>query len=519
MIKKKYLLFLITFIIFSIIAESAPVVQVPIYQQKFVKLLLGNPGHYITLRIDYAMNDTLVLFNLPSGYSNTYVQYEDLPSKGSELLYIGCFMIRIPVKFDNSLRKYDTKVNYGGIIGLGYYSQIWNYWQKMTISSSMLVFGMYDQSLARRNYKPFEMHTIKDSPIKVNINNDEYNLYYKPGDTFTRLPLELYHHVSKTIMELHETNHFTLQLEKNDYTTKLPTGFEYSLLKRQSEGSNDIILGEHASKSLICHYNFVTNTKEIHPSYNLFDYGDTQPSFDSISGIILCITISYWLVIIISEKLDSSFKLGIASKIEIYGYIISILFVLIEHRAYKCERYIQHYLSCKETNIMMPFTILFSIFFINSILGMILSVYSWSSKHFFSIRRAILETTLILALWITQISNHQTIYDHLLLIAVSSLYCILRLLSVFNETLFRHFHKHKYQLLIYIILSIYSIWSILFCIIYNLNPMLNRFWYSFPDKDISIILMFTLFIGLPFLFFFTIIHISKIRNTILFNEK
>lgn len=513
------------------IAIVPPIVRVPVYQQKFIQILVGNPGHFETLRIDFASNDTLTLFNLPSSYSTTFVQYQELPNIGSEIIYLGCHMFRVPVKFDNSKRRYDTKVNYHGIIGFGYYSHIWNHWQKMTISSSTLIFGKFDQSLARRNYKPFEIHSIKNSPIHVDINDQEYNLFYSPGDVYTKLPTELYHHVSNTKMKVKpdsgttiqkkHNSKFVLQLEKNDYTTKLPTGFEFSLLKRQPKDSKDIILGEHATKSLICHYNFIYKSQEIHPSYLLFDNGDTQPLFDSIGGIIITTIITYWLIVIITEKLNNNFHLLVASKIEIYGYFVSLIFVWVENSAFKCQRYIQHFLFIDSNGYSWEFDFLYTFFFINSLFGLISTFVLWSKQHYFSIRRSFLETSLVLSLWLTQVSNHQNLYEHLLLILLSSFYSIVRLISLFDEILLRHFRKLnlKQKIIIYITLGLHASFSILFSIVYNLNPTLNRFWYSFPNKSSSLILMLLIFVGIPFIFLFLSIHISRLRNTILFNKQ
>ena len=116
----------------------------------------------------------------------------------------------------------------------------------------------------------------------------------------------------------------------------------------------------------------------------------------------------------------------------------------------------------------------------------------------------------MMALWIICIADHRTIYDHLMLLSISSIYAVLRILAAAAEPL----HRHKRRVLLTsVVLGTYAVLAILFVAYYNILPFLDRFWYGFPERFVSSVYVLTVFVLLPSVYLFNEIYLSMIRNT------
>jgi len=500
----------VLFLIFnSVKCSRAPLVHLPVKHEKFVTLLVGSPGVYKTFRLDFSSNQTITLFGSSASYSKSYQQYLGT-LRGSELFYIGCYKERFSTVYDSSKIKYDTKVPYHGILGLGEYSELWYHWTKYTISSTSLVLGGYDYSLIRKDYQPFKIQCKYNKPIKVEIGGDQYNLYYSPEDYYTRLPHKLYYEAETLDIYMIDSRK-TIQLDRSDYTLRLPTGFNFSVLRKQPEHSRDIILGEHTVRQLVSYNDVIYKKRNIHPAYDLFDSGNSQPSFNSTTGILLTTILAFWIATVYTERIVTKSKRStFISRMEVYAFVASLLILFLEHRAFKVFRFVHHHVGYTHfiTYDILVWFIIFDVF-----IGTILFFYNLNTNHMLYMRSICVESVIITTLWITQVDNHRSVLDHLTLLFLASIYSTIRTIVFMYHSIQHPLHKEKLR---WVVLGIYAILSQVFLIFYNISPFIDRFWYDFPRKASSNTLLWVVFSGIPILFLFAKIYTSELRNTITF---
>lgn len=486
---------------------AAPTVRVPVYREQFVQLIVGSPGAYRTLRLDFASNDTLVLFQVPSSYSRSYVLYDGAAEPhGSELLYMGCHRMRVPVRYDATRLRYDTRVTYHGVLGFGERSHLWHHWQRYTLSSTTIALGDYDHSVVRFGYAPFSLQCRFGGYMNASIDAQRYRVHYEPGDPFTRLPAELYEHLDRLDVLLPRNTH--LQLEYTDYMSTLPTGFDYSVLRKQPRGSRDVVLGEHTVRQLVSHNNVLERRRDIRPAYNLFDRGNTQPHFGTAAGIVLVSALVTWLLLVLSERMGDQVSLDILSHVELYGYAAAALLAWMEHAAFRCSRVLYHHMSCSERTAWPVYGVVLAAIVCNVLVGSVLALWRYRSAHRLWLRRAALETALSLALWLTQIDRHLSLVDHLLLLVVAAFYAVTRSMTALDSLL------HRKPAARCAVTLCYAVAAHLFALVYTITPFLDRFFYGFPHRTSSAIMLWTVFVALPLLYLFTQINIAKLRNTL-----
>lgn len=485
----------------------SPTVRIPVYRKEFVQLVVGSPGTYRTLRLDFAANDTLVLFQTPSSYSRSYVQYEGDERHGTELLYIGCHRIRVPTLYDPAKASYyDTQVTYHGVMGFGKSSSLWHHWQRYTLSSTTIVLGDYDHSLVRFNYAPFALQCRFDGYMNATVKHEIYRVYYRPGDQFTRLPQELYDHVDDLDMLLPHSTH--IQLQKQDYTSKLPTGFDYSLLRKQPPESRDIVLGKHTVRQLVSHNNVLERNRDIRPAYDLFDTGNSEPHYNTTAGVILVVALVTWLLLVMSERLGDLLSLTILSHVELYGYVAVALLAWMNHSAFHCSRCLYHHVGCTEHSPLPAYGILALTTLVNVAAGVTVALWRYSNCSVLWIRRAMLESALVYCLWLTQIGNHRSFIDHFLLLVIAAFYTVLRSLSALDALLYENITVRS------AVLSVYAVCAHLFVVFYTVLPYLDRFFYGFPHRIASAIMLWSIFVSLPTLHLFTHVNTTKLRNVL-----
>ncbi len=501
-----------------VIVTTEPITKLPVYHKEYIEVLVGNPGQYLKLRMDRNSNTTIVLFDAPYKHSQTTVIYEN--GIGSELFYMGCVVVRLPYVINPSLRTFDTKVTYHGVIGLGKESLIWTHWPRATIGPATLCLGDYDHGVDRNTYKPFNLHGKLNEPYPATVNGQQHNVYFLPGSKYTYLPRELYikHDLKEPLPLFYFESDASLGLDEEDMEERTATGFPVTAVKQQRV-NNDIILGEYPCLNFVSHEDHITGDQTLCPSYDFFDVGNSQPTFGSISGLLLSVALVFWLMLIFDERFQTPEQEQDCREItstlafEIYAYVASLFVIIIEYQAFKCKRFIEHHLpQCNGRECFDIIPIIFGITLVGGIITLFLPRrFKWRK-----LRRCFVETALVLAIWISQIHQHTSMPSHLLILTVSSIYIVLRLLAILEEIIYWDLTLQ------FLILLLYAIFATVFFISHNLHPFITRFWFGLGDVDNAVIHLLVILGFIPTLYFITEFYVARARNTfisILLKEK
>jgi hypothetical protein len=398
-------------------------------------------------------------------------------------------MYRYPFIYNPNLRRGDTIIQYHGILGLGPKSILWNYWDSASIGSTTLVLGAHWKCLEKSS---FHLTFDFQHGIPCTVNDESYQLWYKPHDPYTYLPSTIYPNLSEIHVQQNQNhkNHkkdIILQLQSTDITTYIPGGMKEILLKRQLKGNPNIILGEQITRQFVSYIHPGFKTYDIAPGYSMFNGGKADSIFNSTSVILIIILLSLWWILVFTERHSNPLVKKACNQLENHSYLVIIIIVYLMVDAVKCEQWMVYHLDA--IGGKAAFTVLMVFFYIQIIVGILVS---WTNGPFL-IRRCFIETAFIIAFWVVESKYHETLYHQLLLITLFSIYTTIRIMA------FVHAYTMQKS---WIFLSIYAVLSIIITIVYTYIPMLHRFQYGYPNIDTMIIYLFTIFVGLPTIFVF-----------------
>jgi len=448
---------------------------------EFVEVLVGNPGRVLTLRVDRTLNRTLVLFSVPSVYSRSYSLYPQ-SQLGSELIYLGCNLLRVRTWFDSTAMRSDTRITHHGWLGLGALSDVWRLWHQVTFSRDTLMLGEYDWSTVRRQYRSFAMRFNRTAAATASVKSSSklYTLRYQPDDEFTRIPPELFHrgdggstgHSDDTgALELDfDDVHVALYLEQHDFVSRLPSGAVHSALRKQRRGSTEISLGKHSLGATVSHENLAKEQRVVRPSFDMFAFGSAQPACESIPAILLTAILVYWFALVYGETEIRESKRGrrAIATILLFTLLCACVLVHLETYGLHVERYLHHHMAhCNEfdaeSNDHSYERLLLILFFwwcvgvalsLNDFLLSTRNLTVWLSKlsrsggarrtvtvvspstmlqsttsnGALAVRRCVVETILFTLLWLVQLNKHGY-YEHLTLLVLVSFHATLRLVE------------------------------------------------------------------------------------------
>ena len=508
-------------------------IHLTVQHNEFVTLTVGNPGDDRLLRLDFSENTTLTLFSLPTGYSQSFVQFRGGGASGSELIYVGSERMRVDAVYGSAAMRYDTPVSYHGVLGLGARSHLWRRWCRFSYSSSLLSLGEFDHSLERSGYLPFSVIVDTQPPNSyVRARNRhtsvEYQVRYEPGDPYTRLPLPLYNELvsGSGRLELRVgaeslNTHFSLMLSHADYMVRMPNSFEYPMLRAQRRGSTEVVLGEYSTRSFVSHNDWVSRKREIHPAYSMFDSGDTQALFDSVCSVLLALVYAYWLALVMGERSRNVEKR--VRLVATYAYVVCAVVALTESKAYVVERYLTRLLGVPSAQLLPALICLLAVGSAS------VSTLLHRRRHRITIHRLLLEPTLLLTMWLCQAAYGTTKVRFMFSVLLSALALVSTVL-VYAGALLRlgdppaQREKETTSTTILLLLrgdqllhlvgvfSITVLTVFLFC--FNLIPFQDCFWYGYPMKSESIAILAVVTVAIPFIYVFFGVHISKQQATI-----
>lgn len=493
MLTKKNIIFSLTFLalffsFFSVNnADRLPVTKIPVRHDSYIFVLIGNPGKYTLLKIDYAINETLILFNEPFQTSKTFTLYPP-----SVLIYLGEHVLRFSTSFDHfrNIKYPSLRRDCEGIIGVGPYSQLWLYWHKATISNTMLVLGKYDYSLTRRFYDYYEMHFDNINPTYMMIDEDStrnISVSLNLQNKHTYIPNEIFHNPTEHYLKFKDKHKVQLKREDLEYITE--DNVLYSLVFKNNNDS--LIIGSEFLKNFVITINIIDNVYRLYPPFSAFDDGNSEPVYTYTFLIILAPLFIYYHI---SVNIFNNISGQKYFMIEVCTYLISLIGLLIEVVGYKVDRiFVFRLNTSNEFYCVFYYTILI----ITILVGLFLSFRFSKKKHHLTMRRIFFETAVLGVVWLNQVRFTASDPNNVTVIFLALVLTINRMI----QFLFVLFYGAEKRLLLWVCF-VYVVLSVLFLFFYNFGAILNYNFYGFDGHVDSMLLMFELFALLPSLTIF-----------------
>lgn len=523
--------------------RPAPIVKQAIYHEKYVDVVIGNPGHVTRLEIDFGCKDTIILFNLPEDTSKTWSEYPN-----TVIVYFGPVLLRLSFIIDHSKRDFKSYYPYEGYICFGPHSDIWNYWSKLTISPFRIILGDYDRSLSRLGYDPFEFvfyKNVSKNTVHAVVGKKKYPFLFDLENEYSTLPRELYHNVS--ILDINIDN-LCFNVDQDDILVHLSNGFDRIML-RKSPYHDDmtISLGKNFARNFVIYFDAVAQTKYVMPSFHLFNNGNSEPLYSFIMLCIVTLLIILWISMITVKQFHDNERLSqntesnvppiiidtssvapigsdmqssvvvisqptsdsIAARpfvmygVELYGYITALIILITDMNGFAGYRHVSYILSSSSSSL---YIILSSVIVFNSLAGIVAAISSFGTHKFLNIRRLFFETALFFTLWLISTHQHKTHSVMFLIMVFSSIYVNMRILhfsvNIILGNLFMMFMS-----------GIYVILAFAFFILYNILPIMDFFFFKFNDQFERILLFLIITVGLPSLVLVAWYPFSMISNT------
>lgn len=591
--KKMKLLLLILFLIFFIInfaygfnglpdmrersewhltKRPAPIVKQAIYHEKYIDIVIGNPGHVTRLEIDFGCTDTIVLFAIPEDTSKTWSEYP-----ATVIAYFGPVLLRLSFKVEPSKKDPRSYYPYEGYLCFGPHSDLWDYWSKITISPFKLVLGEFDKTLSRLNYDPFEFVFYKNNSkntVQGVVDGKKYPLLFNLENEHSFFPRVLYQNITALTIDV---ANICFAIDKEDVVVHLSNGFDKTMLRKSfhHEEDNTIILGKHFARNFVIYFDGVSKTKYIVPSFHLFNGGRGEHVYSTLTLCIITLLIIIWISIItvkqfknIQTPSSSSFSTSmsnpvfistssepgliqgsidvskksivqptnrsqiqhlqmfvpgmlpvspqkqnieittilnpaILSGLELYGYLVSIIIIIIDMNGFAGYRNF-NYLLCTTSNTL--YVLINSTILLNNLFGLVVTFTSFKTYRFLNTRRIFFETSLFLTLWIVSAHQHKTHSVVFLTMIFSAVYVNMRILHTAMNVILK-------RGVMSLVTLAYTLLGFFFYIIYNVLPVMEFFFFKFDNQLERILLFIIITIGIPSLTLIGWYNFSVISNT------
>jgi len=566
--------------------RPAPIVKQAIYHEKYVDIVIGNPGHVTRLEIDFSCVDTIVLFAIPEDTSKTWSEYP-----ATVIAYFGPVLLRLSFRIDPSKKDTRSYYPYEGYLCFGPHSDLWDYWSKITISPFRLVLGEFDKTLSRINYDPFEFVFYKNNSkntVHGVVDGKKYPLLFNLENEYSFFPRLLYQNITSLTIDV---DNLCFVVDKEDVLVHLSNGFDRTMLRKSLhyEEDNTIVLGKHFARNFVIYFDGVSKTKHIVPSFHLFNDGHGESVYSILTLCVITLLIIIWISIITVKQfrdiqespssshnplfIDASSEPGliqesiqvlkkrsvksvhrsqpqqiqmniggasaltsqkqimqpqimfnpivsqtrqkqsieisgifnpvILSGLELYGYIVSIIIIIIDLNGFAGYRHF-NYLLCTTSNTL--YVLINSVILVNSLFGMATAFVSLKTYRFLNIRRAFFETSLFLTLWIVSAHHHKTHSIVFLTMIFSAVYVNMRILHTTMNIVLK-------KGLMSLVTLAYTALAFFFYIIYNVLPVMDFFFFRFDDQVERILLFIIVTIGIPSLTLIGWYNFSTISNT------
>jgi len=396
---------------------------------------------------------------------------------------------------------------------LGPHSHLWDYWSRYSCSTTDLLLGEHDHYLDRLTYHPFSNYMDHETQVYCPQVNQTYSLEYEPESTMSYLPEALYfyarNHHEHIVLRLENGAQFTLT--HHDFSSRFPQyNFDYATVRRSS--GNHIVLGKQPMNKFVWHGDVAHGRHQLCLSYELFDIGNAQPSFNGLVVLLLTISLCFWFAITYTENINEDKRTPRALLLlEAFVYFVCLLCLVAEHEGFAVERYLDRHVG--STNYYYPL-VLFIL--ANMALGVLTSVRYGMQPHHLSFRKSTVESVLILTLWITQLDNRYSGIEQAFLMLIAAIYTWSRSIAFLWHLVEVDWSERLPKTLS---LGVYCVASHLFLVVYNIDPIVNRFWHGFPHHWSNVLFFWHAFSLLPVVHTFIHFVIADIKNDLTEQEQ
>lgn len=474
-------------------STSMGVVKLPVYDNQFVQVVVGNPSKHIRLEVSHQCGpESVVLFQFDEELSKTYTVHPN-----TIVMYLGHIVIRVPYVVRPEYKKNYYYFQYHGILCLGPGSALWDHWTKASVSKHRLVFGEYDMSMARNAYKPYSILFGKFCSHNVTVFDHVYHLKYDPSSLTTKLPKSLYHNV--TDMRIHFEN-MVFFVEHKDLVVSVVNGFDHTMVTKTND--DQIVLGKQFAHTFVHYIDVVANTILVMPTFDHFESNRSEIWYVWICvGVYVLITVR-WIAHALSPTNDKEKAYRSIVKTEVFLQLVSILLVFIDSYVFKNQRNINFVISTTDN---VPYALFVSFLVATSVGGLFAALLKAPT----SLRRIFNEWTIASSAWL--------IFSHLSY--RFSIAMVLFLIAATN-TIIRNVH-----LVVSVVLSrkdnvtfvsiLYTIFANLFLWFYNMGPLIEHFYYGFADHYLYSSMIALIIVYIPSVSIASVVLSSVLRNTLL----
>lgn len=481
-----------------------PVAKLNVVYDKYVDVIVGNPGRSTRLRIDFSQNTSLVLFTVPDDLSK---EYSSVPP--TMLVYFGPALVRLNFRVDLSLYDSKSPIKYNGLLGLGYGSDIWNYWALVSVSSRRLILGEFDKSISRATYNPFKLDfTRADPDVIVRVYDQNFSLTYDPAEYYSTFPHILYHNVTNFDLKF---NKLHMEIDSNDIRMRLTSGFDRTLIKKNLDFEDTrIILGQHFSHNFVLYYDVVNRTKHLMPAFDLFSLDHAEELYSNVIFALYFLLFIVWVSIVTTKNTndteDEEVQISpiIFSGMEFYIYTITTIISVTEISAFAYYRHMAFLMSTTSTAAYIVFNTLLSV---TALAGGWLATTHFNSHAWLNVRRIFVEAVLAMMLWVilTHWTHVMATFGQVFIIVI---YCILRGLQTGMAIVMKN-----YRVLLFS--GAYFVFSLLFYVFFVIIPIVNFYFYGFAHPFNTGVFIFSFTLAIPLLVVLAFYPQSLIRNSII----
>jgi hypothetical protein len=481
---KNFILFSIIFLSFISLnlANQLPVTKIPIRHNSYINVLIGNPGKYTLLKIEYAINETLILFNEPFQTSKTFSLYPP-----SVLVYLGEHVLRLSTSFEHfRYIKYPTlRRDCEGIISVGPYSELWVHWHKATLSRTMMVLGEYDYSLTRHSFDPYQIVFDNTNPVYMMIDEDgskNITVSLNLQDKHTTIPNEIFHNPTEHFLKFKDKHKIAFTREDLEYITEDHVIFPLFF----KNNNNSFVMGSEFLTNFVVMFNIVENVYKLHPPFSAFDLGNSEPIYTYTFLIMLAPLFIYYHISVNIFNLISSRKYFV---LEVAAYAIALMALGIETVGYRADRIFLFRMNSSGNFYFIFYCI---IMLLTCVVGLVLSWKYARKRKELNTRKVFFETAVLGIVWLNQIRFTANDPNNITVVLIALILTINRMI----QFLFVLFYAPQKRMLLFICF-VYVTLSVLFLFLYNFNIILNYNFYGFDGHLDSLLLMFELFALLP----------------------
>ncbi len=499
----------------------APVAKLTVLHDAYVDVIIGNPGRTVRLRIDFGQNTSIVLFSPPDDLSR---EFSLVPP--TLLVYIGPALVRLAFAIDPTLHDARAAVKYDGVLGLGYASNVWDYWGVVSVSAQRLVLGEFDKSLSRATYKPFRLDFTREFPeVLVIVNNINFTLTYDPAEYYSTFPHLIYHNITNFDLKF---NKLHMEIDSNDIRMRLTSGFDRTLVKKNVDIEDTrIVLGQHFSRNFVLYYNVVNRSKHIMPAFDLFGIEHAEPLYSHVLFILFFLLLVFWLAVVtadtrnrtpdpkaalvqgrITDKPVKGVTPIVYSAVELYTYIAVGVVCLVEIGGFAYYRHMAFWMSTTSTASYVVFN---SLLVSTTLVGALLAATCFNTFRLLNVRRVFVEAALVMLMWM--VLTHWThVMATFVQVVIVSTYCVLRGLQAALAYVVRSYRNLAVNLL-------YFIFGLLFYAFYVLAPTINFYFFGFAHSFNAGVFIFAFTLALPLMAVLAFYPTSLVRNSVIATDR